>query len=119
MAKLDIDDDKVVAHLVKNTELLSKYIAILDDKSDYDFGGFTDFCTDEIPWLAKEVCHEVAYGSYGEFHVSVHEYQGIYFITAIEFDNICYFLDIKDAKEEAESFASYYPKSDYEDVDYC
>ena len=40
MAKLDIDDDKVVAHLVKNTELLSKYIASLEDKSDYDFGGF-------------------------------------------------------------------------------
>ena len=113
--ELEIDDDKVIAHIVKKTDLLTQFIAGLNDTSEFDFLSFLDFCCDEIINESEEVCHEVAYGGYGPFHVSVCEYQGISVVRANEFDDKGYFLNIEDAKAEAESFAAEWPKSNFED----
>ena len=114
MTGFEIDDDKVIAHMVKNTDLLTRFVADFNDTSVFDFSSFIDFCSDEI-YEGDEVCHEVAYGGYGPFHVCVHEYQGISFVRANEFADIGYFLNIEDAKSAAVEFAADWPKSNWED----
>ena len=110
-AEFEIDDDKVIAHIIKNTDLLNKFLADLDDDTSFDFGAFLDFCSDEL-WVAEEFCREVAYGA---FDVCVLEHQGISFVRVTEFADIGYFLDIEDAKSAALEFAADWPKSNWED----
>ena len=114
MAKFETDDDKFIVHLVKNTDLLSKFLVSLSDTSSFEFDAFLVFCLQEI-YDADEICNETAYGGYGPFDVCVHVYQGVSFVRAIEFDDIGYFLDIEDAKSAALEFAADWPKSNWED----
>jgi hypothetical protein len=113
-AKFEIDDDNIIAHVIKNTDLLNKFLADLDDGTSFDFGAFLAFCSDEL-WDAEEFCREVAYGGYGPFDVCVLEHQGISFVRVTEFADIGYFLDIEDAKSAALEFVADWPKSNWED----
>ena len=87
MAKFETDDDKFIVHLLKNTDLLTKFLMSLSDTYSFEFDAFLDFCLQEI-YDAEESFHEVAYGGYGPFDVCVHMYQGVSFVRANEFDDI-------------------------------
>ena len=103
---LAIDNDQIVLHIIKNTDLLTKYLAQSSSDSTFDFLSFLDYCSDTIPDDAKDVYVIEAYNSNGPFEIRVSEYQGIFWVTQIEGDRVEYFLNLDDAKGEAENYAS-------------
>ena len=109
--ELKIDDDKVIAHIVKNTDLLTKFIASLTETHRFDYRGFLDFCTEELS-EAEQVFQLEANNSHGTFDIHIYEYQGISFVRAIDINERGYFLDINDAKDEADELESFWQDLD-------
>ena len=107
MANFKIDDDSVIAHIVKNTDLLVRFIATLENGILFDFITFIDFCVEEIS-EADLVFSQEANNSHGPFDINVYEYQGISFVRAIDMDQRGYFLNISDAKNEADDLAAFW-----------
>ena len=112
---LAIDNDQIVLHIIKNTDLLTKYLAQSANYSTFDFPSFLDYCSDTIPDDAKDVYVIEANNSIGPFDITVSEYQGIFWVTEIEGDRIGYFLNLDDAKGEAEDYASLFQHYDSND----
>jgi hypothetical protein len=97
--KLNIGDDPMLLHLIRNTDILS--IFLHDSKSKYDLLRFLDFASDYISEYSPIIKSYNAYGASGDFSVDIHEYQGIYWVFAPEFDNRGLFLSLKCAEDAA------------------
>jgi hypothetical protein len=118
MSEIAFNSDEMIAHIVKKTDLLDKYVQANKDNFSFDPDEFYYFAHDEVHSSGTEIYHEVAYGGLGPFHIQVIEYCGIFYLCAPDFDNIGYFTKKEDAKERAEDWASEFNSEYLDDPDY-
>ncbi|MGB2401509.1 MAG: hypothetical protein ACPH7H_06905 [Porticoccaceae bacterium] len=118
MSEIAFNSDEMIAHIVKKTDLLDKYVQANKDNFSFDPDEFHDFAYDEVHNSGKEIHHEVAYGGLGPFHIQVIEYSGIFYLCAPDFDNVGYFLKKEEALECADAWASEFNSEYLDDPDY-
>lgn len=118
MSEIAFNSDEMIAHIVKKTDLLDKYVQANKDNFSFDPDEFHDFAYDEVHNSGKEIHHEVAYGGLGPFHIQVIEYSGIFYLCAPDFDNVGYFLKKEEALECADASASEFNSEYLDDPDY-
>ena len=99
----DLNQEELLAFLKEKTDLYERYTS-REDRPSYNF---IDFCNEVIWDEAKsEEVTEVPFSYYDDidiYHVAVHEYQGIFYVTCGEYDPLGYFLTKKAAQEAADS----------------
>ena len=118
MSEIAFNSDEVIAHIVKNTDLLDKYVQANKDNFSFDPDEFYDFAYDEVHSSGREIHHEVAHSGLGPFHIQVIEYCGIFYLCALEYDNVGYFLKKEEALECADAWASEFNGEYLDDPDY-
>lgn len=112
---LEIEDDKIVDHLLNKTDLPTKYKdqyneeVVLRDEGSLE--AFLNFVEDEISYSATDIYEIDAVGADNElFSFRTREYQGIFFVDALDVDMPGYFLSAKAAKDYAADTASFFGK---------
>ena len=113
-ATLELSDPKLMAHIEKHTDLLSKFTdeeaAKRLQSATLDVDEFWDFAVDEIK--NEAICVEQYdrtvpyYDGEETFPHMVMEYQGIYFYSSIEYSDIGFWLEKSSACEYAAGAAN-------------
>ena len=118
--QLEIEDDKIVDHLLNKTDLKQKYKDQYNEEvvlgKEGNLTEFLEFAEEEITNSAI-VAHEIdAIGAYDDpFSFRTREYQGIFFVDALDLDMPGYFLSKDDANAYAAEEASFYQGDEEEE----
>ena len=110
--ELSIDDPLLISHIEVSTDLREKFKAqghTFTSDSDRN-SHFLDFCYDEIINECQVIHQSEAFGRDNEpFPITVNEYQGIFFVWALEFDRREFFIKFESAMEVVEEYIVDFP----------
>ena len=113
--ELTIDDPLLISHIEGCTDLVDKFEARGQTfTSDSDRNShFLDFCHDEIINECQVIHESEAFGRDNDpFPITVNEYQGIFFVWALEFDDRGFFLDRESAMGVVDEYIADFPDQD-------
>ena len=113
---LALTSKEIADHLSKLADIEDIYSGELLTEKGVLTDEAHDFILDEIDnnWDGEVKAYECM-GYAGEFSVIIYCWNGIYKVSALEFDDIGYFLNLEDADYHALDIAESYPMTDESD----
>ena len=113
--ELSIDDPLLMFHIEVSTDLGDKFKAqghtFTSDSQRNSH--FLDFCYDEIINECQVIHQSEAFGRDNDpFQITVNEYQGIFFVCALEFDDRGFFLNRESAMGIVDEYIANFPDQD-------